>query len=91
MTPTPVKPAHFTVSPTVKEIYTEGEEEFIAAGEIPQMTLLSNENDSVTGLESIYGTILREHQRKLPISSVTGNESFMESVKSGFNKNDPGC
>lgn len=86
MAPTPVKPLTFTVSPTVKEIYEEGEAEFIAAGEIPQMTLLSNENDKVSGLESLYGIILREHHRKLPVSSVTGNEGFMDSVREGFKK-----
>lgn len=86
MAPTPVKPLTFTVSPTVKEIYEEGEAEFIAAGEIPQMALLSNENDKVSGLESLYGIILREHHRKLPVSSVTGNEGFMDTVREGFKK-----
>lgn len=86
MTPTPVKPLTFTISPTVKEIYEEGEAEFIAAGEIPQMALLSNENDKVSGLESLYGIILREHHRKLPVSSVTGNEGFMDSIREGFKK-----
>lgn len=77
-------PLRYVVAPAVAQLYEEDKEGFDAVTDEPVLAKLSNENDMVTGQESIYGYILNKHADVTPsMDSVSGNEGFFGTLKKG--------
>lgn len=74
-------PLRYVVTPAVKELYEEDQEGYDALMEEPALEKLSNENDRVSGAESIYGHILN-HRPRVTVTSVTGNEGLISMAGS---------
>lgn len=81
----PSVPLRYVVSPTVQEIYKENTEGWEASKEEDTMIKLSNENDRVDGMESVYGFIL-SNRRRVNLSGVVGNEGFVSTIKETVSK-----
>lgn len=84
MNPASAIPLRYVVAPAVAQLYEEDKEGFDAATDEPVMAKLSNENDMVSGQESIYGYILNKHAAAQPtLDSVDGSEGFFGGIKKG--------
>lgn len=85
MNPASAIPLRYVVAPAVAQLYEDDKEGFDAVTDEPVMAKLSNENDMVTGQESVYGYILNKHATThVSLDSVDGSEGFFKSVKKGF-------
>lgn len=86
MNTAPVAPLRYILTPTVKDEYDSDQAGYDAASDEPTMVKLSDENDKVSGLEHLYGHIINHRERpSTALGDVTGNEGFMDIVKSAAN------
>lgn len=77
-----VIPLRHIVAPAVKELYEEDQEGYDAVMAEPVMNALSNENDRVDGLESVYGHILN-HRPRVMTYEVAGTEGLVSWIADG--------